>query len=206
MNKIDLTGKRYGRLTVLHEAINSIKKGVVWMCKCECGALKEISPYELKIGKTISCGCYRNDIIKRNMTTHGLSSNKSTYTVWRKMKERCLKESCPSFKNYGGRGIKICDDWIKDFKSFHSWCLLSGYKKGLFIDRIDNNGDYEPKNCKWSSYKQQNRNRRSNRYVTYKGERRTFAEWCEMLNISYSRTHQRFHKYGWTLVESFEKP
>lgn len=154
----DLTGKKFGRLTVI-KYLGASK----WLCICECGNEKAISQDCLVRRGTKSCGCLQREAAARVGTRHGGSKTR-LYRVWQSMKTRCTHPSHRSYKNYGGRGIKVCDEWL-DFAEFEKWALSSGYMpdapKGVCtLDRIDVDGNYEPSNCRWVSVKEQNLNKR----------------------------------------------
>ena len=142
MAKFDNTiiGKKFGKLTVTDE-YESGRNGTYWKCICDCG--REIFVYRGKLttGHTKSCGC-------KTRTLNGLSKH-PLYKTWWSMKERCYSENHPSYHNYGGRGIEICDEWLEDYLSFYDWSTNNGYEEGLSIDRINNEGNYEPGNCQW---------------------------------------------------------
>lgn len=154
-------GKRYGRLTVLARAGSDSKGNSMWLCQCSCGNKKEIVGYSLK--RIQSCGCLQSESVSENnrklKTTHG-QKNTRLYNIWRGMKMRCLNENSKFYKYYGGRGITICGEWIDSFENFRDWALANGYSDELSIDRIDNNGNYEPDNCQWTTQSEQNANRR----------------------------------------------
>ena len=158
MKRIDITGQRFGRLI----AIKSTRvqgKQTYWECMCDCGSVVEISLGNLRSGNTTSCGCALKDsLIKRNLT-HNLSKTK-LYYVHNTMRQRCGNPNNTSYPRYGGRGITVCEEWM-NFESFYNWAIESGYKEGLSIDRIDNDGNYEPSNCRWETPVNQARNRRA---------------------------------------------
>lgn len=205
MKLIDLTGKRFGRLVVLSRA--ETKRGqTFWNCKCDCGNIVSVNAYSLKIGETKSCGCLQKEIQSKNASKHNLSKTK-LYKLFRRMHERCYNKNCKSYKDYGGRGIKICEEWLNDFKKFYTWAYENGYdstKNGndCSIDRIDVNGDYSPINCRWITKKQQANNRRNSRYITYNGETHTLAEWSNMYNISQRLLWARLFKLKWDIEKA----
>lgn len=136
---------------------------------------------------------------------HGLT-NHPLFRVWQHIKDRCINSNDKSYKNYGGRDIKICKEWLNDFKAFYDWCIVTGYKKGLTLDRIDNNGNYEPNNCRWASRKIQNRNKRSNTYLSINKEVLCFKDACDKYSsISYSSIISRICR-GWNLQAAMFTP
>lgn len=165
-------GDRYNRLTIIKEVFAKSRRS--FLCKCDCGNKIEVMLYKLRNGHTTSCGCYHKEkVAKTNIkikTTHGLSSN-PLYCVWLAIKNRCYNFNNKQYHNYGGRGIKVCKEWCDDVESFIKWCLRNGYKKGLEIDRIDNNGNYEPNNCRFidKSGNQMNKRKKKNCSSKYRG-------------------------------------
>ncbi len=135
---------------------------------------------------------------------HGMKGTR-IYNIWKLMKRRCKNTNDKYYKDYGGRGIVICDEWDNDFMNFYNWAIANGYSDKLTIERIDVNGNYEPANCKWISRKEQSRNRRNNVMVTYRGETRLLKEWCELLNLNYDTVFHRIKKQHLEPKEALEK-
>lgn len=194
----DLTGKRYGSLTVIKLAYKTKDNRNCWLCKCDCGNETIVRSDNLINGHTESCGCLRERTSRKLLTTHGLSETR-IYKIYKGMKARTTNENATEYKNYGGRGIKVCDEWINDFKAFYDWSINNGYKDGLTIDRIDVNGNYEPSNCRWATIKEQANNRTNNHFITYNGETHTMKQWSEKLNIDYKRLWSRINRYHWSI-------
>ena len=177
----DLLNITFGYLTVIGRAQNNKHNNAMWLCKCKCGKETVVRGRYLTAQRTVSCGCKkREDVIKRS-TTHGLSGSK-LFRVWAEMKFRCRCKTNKSYKNYGARGITICNEWL-EFKSFYDWSMENGYKEGLTIDRIDNNQGYRPDNCRWTTYLVQSHNLRTNVHITYQGVTKTQSEWCRELRV-----------------------
>lgn len=132
--------------------------------------------------------------------THGLGKP-PTYTHWVNMKTRCFNRNNAKYKDYGGRGIKVCEEWL-DFKNFHEWAMSHGFEPGLSIDRIDNDGDYEPANCRWITMAAQAANKRSCRYITYNGITDTIAGWTRRLGMKKNTLRARLNDYGWSIEKA----
>lgn len=199
---IDLTGQKFNKLRVIERLENDNGGIPVWLCKCDCGNFTRVRGKNLKNGSVKSCGCL---LKKGTQTTHGLSKTK-LYTIWNSMKSRCSYPKSQSYKRYGARGISVCDEWKNSFESFYSWSMENGYREGLTIERIDNNGNYCPQNCKWVTRKEQCRNRRTNIVFEYMGEKHILIEWCEILNLDYKFIYNRIHKMGWSFERSISTP
>lgn len=220
MRKLDSSefiGKTYGYLTIITD-LGFIKKGTYThrfvKAKCRCGTIKEYTLAKLRIGHTKSCGCIFTEMLVKRNTKHGgakrnidgVIMKNPLYSVWQGFKYRCYNKSNIEYHCYGGRGIIVCDEWVSDFTKFRNWALNNGYKKGLQIDRINNNGNYEPSNCRFVTSKINNRNRSNNSYVKYKGEEKLLIDLCEDLNISNDCVKQRIFKSGWDVEKAIITP
>lgn len=197
--RIDLTGKRFGSLTVL-KLNGKIGSGIACDVLCDCGATKTILQCKLtrKDKPTRSCGC---GVLMNHPKKHELSSHK-LYPLWRSMMGRCYNEKNKSYCNYGGRGIKVCSHWRDTPKNLIEWLESKNYKKGLEIDRINNDGDYSPNNCRLVTSKVNSRNRRNNFFVKYKGKYITIPELSELSGVKYATLYQRLKIKGMSLNEA----
>lgn len=203
MRLIDLTGKRFGRLVVIKRA-PTVDKKTMWECQCDCGKKVICNSEYLRNGDTKSCGCLFRDIVSEKAKTHGMTNTK-LYKKYRRMVYRCENPNAKSYKDYGGRGIKVCPEWRNDFLKFYEWCMSSGYQEGLTIDRIDNNGDYSPDNCRWATKIQQDNNRRNNKFISYNGETHTLAEWNRICGFTRGTIDGRLSK-GWSVERAITTP
>lgn len=196
---IDITGQRFGRLTVLRRVEGKSKGHTSWLCVCDCGNKVVAYGENIRYGRTQSCGGLHKEVIKKCNSTHG-ETNTRLFHIWSNMKARCSNKNLGSWKNYGGRGISVCSDWMR-FEAFRDWALLNGYDENLTIDRIDVNGNYEPKNCRWTTMKEQARNKRNN--VVYKGK--CLSEWAEEMGIGLKTLSRRLRS-GWSIEKTIFTP
>ena len=188
----DLSGKRFGRLTVQYR-VGKIGEMVKWHCKCDCGNECDVLAGNLIKGHTVSCGCYREEVRPQNAFKHGLKHTR-IYGVWEKMKSRCEDKSNPSYPRYGGRGITVCDEWKDNSSAFITWAYEHGYDENAkysdtTIERIDNSKGYCPENCRIANAKEQANNRRTNRLITHNGETKTLAQWRDQFGMTQSKAY-----------------
>jgi len=196
--------RQYGRLTVLFA---SGLRRRHWICQCSCGAIKEISKYAVSYGGTTSCGCFRSENSRTINLKHGMSRT-IEHCSWKRMIARCYKPGDPVYKHYGGRGITVCEEWRESFSRFLADVgprppNPPGRKRFYSLDRIDNNGNYEPGNVKWSTPKQQSRNTRRNRPVVIGGEVRFLMDVCIEYGVSYLMVRSRLAS-GYSLEEALK--
>lgn len=206
---IGLCGERFGELTVLRrEPTRFSDKGrrTMWLCKCDCGNITVVDSASLRRKHgTRTCGQHQSKSNVLAHTTHGLSKT-GIYKKWHGIKNRCGNRSSPDYERYGGRGITVCDEWKNDFQAFYDWAMANGYSDDLTIDRIDNNGNYEPSNCRWVGREVQVNNTRSNHYLELNGRVQTMAEWCRELGINKSTLRTRVVKLGWSDEKALTTP
>lgn len=202
-----LVGEKYGRLTVLSLDYKIVKDHLKVPVLCDCGTRKLVGVSEMATGKTKSCGCIGVEMLVDMSRTHG-GDKTPLYSVWHTMKNRCLNPSTDSFENYGGRGIKICAEWMEDFAAFRSWAEGSGYKAGLQIDREAVNGNYEPGNCRWVTPKVQGNNRRNNVLLTAFGETKTMSQWADdpRCAVGYTTLKERVGRQAWPHAAAISEP
>jgi hypothetical protein len=190
---IDRTGQQYGRLTVLNRG-KLDSKDTYWLCKCSCGSEKEYSSRSLRDG-TKSCGCQTKEITRSRSIKHGLYKS-STYHSWSGMKSRCNNPNNQDYAIYGGRGIKLEPSWLSFEKFLED---MGTCPVGYSIDRIDNNGDYTPSNCRWVNAKTQANNRNSNILITYNGVTHNIESWAKLLDINYHTLYNRLTTMKWSI-------
>ena len=206
---MNLIGQKFNRLLVIGDAERYISPSghrmKQWLCRCDCGKEIAVTTNHLRSGHTKSCGCYAKEVSIQNglKKKHGLTKTR-IHRIWTQMKTRCFNPKDEHYKDYGGRGITICDEWLNNLQAFHDWAIANGYSDELTIDRIDVNGNYEPSNCRWITTKEQNFNKRNTVFVTYKGETKTLAEWSSETGINYQTLFYRY-KAGKTPDEILKK-
>lgn len=200
---IDLTNRRFGRLTVTkRHPENNKNNRIVWECICDCG--NECLVSGANIGRsTKSCGCFAQENRVTSNIKHGKRHSR-IYYVWCSIIQRCTNMKAQGYKGYGAQGITICDEW-KSFANFLRWAEANGYDDSLSIDRTDNKLGYSPENCKWKTMKQQQNNRTNNRLLTLNGNTFTVAQWAEQLNIN-PRTLETRLLRGWSIEKALTVP
>ena len=203
LNRRNLIGDKFGRLTVIEKA-KSIKGRAMWLCLCECGNKTTVIGSNLIRGNSLSCGCLTDELNSKRMSTHGKSKTR-IYGIWIGMKQRCYNPKVNSYKNYGGKGITVCDEWMGEngFCNFEEWSIKNGYSEDLTIDRIDPNGNYEPSNCRWADKETQMNNMTTNIYLTYNGKKQTISQWSKETGIKSATLNYR-HRKGWSDIECIE--
>lgn len=200
-NVVDLVGRKFNKLIVIKRVKNS-GKHTMWKCRCDCGNETIVRADDLKSGCSKSCGCYAREMATILNTSHGGTGTR-LYNIWNLMKDRCLNPNNKRYECYGGRGITVCEEWM-EFEPFRDWSMSNGYADNLTIDRKDNDGNYEPSNCRWATHKEQANNRSNNHYLTYNGETHTIAEWAEIKGINKDVLRSRIN-IGWQIERAFNE-
>lgn len=197
LNRVhDLTGQKFGRLTVIGLDDSKQTRKTYWICQCDCGNIKSIRSDALLMHRTVSCGCWHNEVSSKNVRRNHTHKQSGTrlYKIWQGMKGRCSNPTNTSYKNYGGRGITVCEEWQNSFERFYEWACNNGYSDDLTIDRANNNKGYSPDNCRWRTSKDQCRNRRSNVVLRIGNTAKSLIEWCEIFNLDYQLVSARYHR------------
>lgn len=200
MKLIDINGFENECLKVIKRVSNKVYDNgscvTRWQCKCKsCGKFFYTSTRNITSGKTKSCGCITGKLRGEGHKTHGMTGTR-IYRIWAHMISRCKNKNVPEYRNYGARGICVCEEWENDFSLFYQWAIENGYSENLTIDRIDNNGNYCPENCRWVDIKTQCRNRRVTVKCEVDGVIKPLAEWCELYGADYYLVHQRIRYQG----------
>lgn len=189
----NLKGMKFGKLEVISRAGSNSAGKALWRCRCECGNETLVPTYRLTSGQTKSCGCKKYESHNKK---HGMTKT-DIHNKWVQMRQRCNQKNCKAYKDYGAKGIRVCDEW-NDFEPFWKWSIENGYCYGLSLDRIDNSKGYSPENCRWVEWKEQCNNRRSNILIEYNGETKTLKKWCSELGLSYSLIRNRIVNLGYS--------
>lgn len=204
-NELDIGNlPKYGRLTVIADAGKRGHNHRYVLCRCDCGKEKEVRLEHLKSRKIVSCGCHKQEAV----TKHGLcckDNEHPLYKVWEGIIARCENPNSVGYRDYGGRGIRVCEEW-RDAEKFIGWAILNGWRKGLTINRIDNDGNYEPGNCEFTTMKVQARNKRSNHLITFDGKTKCLTDWAAELGISYLTLSKRINTMGWPIEKALTTP
>lgn len=205
----DLTGMVFGRLTAIAPAEDHIAKNgyhrTQWLCQCECGNQIVALSANLKRGNTNSCGCYKHDVALTACVTHG-DRHSRLYRIWTGIKTRCFDAATPTYRRYGARGISMCDEWVSQYQAFKDWSMSHGYNDSLTIDRIDNNGNYCPENCRWVTAKVQANNRSSTKRYDYNGSQYTISELSDMTGVKYHTLLARIERLNWSIEQAVNTP
>lgn len=193
----NMQGKKFNKLTIIKQLENDKRYRKRYFCKCDCGNYKSVLKDNLINGITKSCGCMKKGINK----SHGKSKH-PLYVTWSTMKKRCYNKKSKDYKNYGARGIIVCDRWLDSIDNFIE--DMGERPKGHTLDRVDVNGNYEPNNCKWSNSIEQRTNTRRNVYYMYKGQEMTLTEWSEILPLTFNQLRYRLKEKGLSIEEALK--
>lgn len=202
----NLLGMSFGCLVVKSREGSSIQGQARWCCSCTCGKKVTVNAVRLKSGKTRSCGCLRKELISARLTVHGESTRKRSveYIAWLGMKARCYNPKNPSYRDYGERGIQVCEQWVTSYTRFLS-DMGRKPSASFTLERLDVDGGYTMGNCVWATRKAQANNKRSNYLITYSGETRTLAQWAEVLGLPARQLRARLVA-GWSVTRTFSEP
>lgn len=202
---LNLSGDRYGLLSVLsfYGKTDGRRPEKLWTCQCECGSVVNVRQNNLRSGHTQSCGCHMRNRIAEAQKKHGMKDS-SEYIAWRNMKGRCLNPNDKGYGRYGARGISVCDRWLNSFENFY-FDMGAKPSPAHTLERIDFNKDYCPENCKWATYKEQNRNYSRNVYIEYNGRRMCLKDWADEVGIENSLLRYRI-RAGWPIDQALFKP
>lgn len=180
----------------------------MWLCKCDCGNIIKAASQNLKSGNTKSCGCLNKEIATKVNTKHNMYGTR-LYKIWCNMKNRCYNQNVKAYNDYGGRGIKVCDDWLNKengFINFYNWAINNGYKDDLTIDRINNDGNYEPSNCRWATILEQSHNKRNSIKLTYNNETKHISELAKEYGLTRDCLWERLYVLNWNLEKALLTP
>lgn len=211
-NSNEWLGKRFGRLTIIDFVhAKPPYRGWLWVCRCDCGNTKTLNAGDVKSGKVRSCGCLHNEVCsaKAKKFKYSVKDYPRLYSIYNGIKKRCYNKNEPRHKDYGQRGIEMCDTWLNSvdgFDNFVEWSLSNNYNENATIDRINVNGNYEPENCRWVSMTEQSLNKRDTLWVIYKGERVQLRVICDRLGVSYDTVHNRIYSLNWSVEKAIDTP
>lgn len=204
MKSKNLVGEKYGRLLVVDRA-EPLNGKTRFLCKCDCGKECIVHRSSLVSGNTTSCGCYKTENAKK-LYSSVRQNDKRLYAVWNGIKQRCNNPNNKSYHNYGGRGIKMDEEWANHYETFYRWAVSAGYKKGLEIDRIDNDGNYCEENCRFVEKKTQANNKRNVKLYTIDGITKSLPQWCSEYDQDYYVVYQRVRRLGWSIEDALRAP
>ena len=193
-------GNKYGRWMVKEFSHHDKYRNDYWVCECECGEFKTVQGGHLRNGSSKSCGCLQKELAAKKKFIHGLSYH-PLKPIYYTVLSRCHNPNNKEYNNYGGRGIKVCKRWRNSIKNFIE--DMGERPDSQSIERIDNDGDYSPDNCKWATQSEQCRNNRNTRLITYKGKTQCLKDWSKELGIKYSTLSGRINQYGWSIENAF---
>lgn len=191
----DIKGQRFGRLIALEHVGFSSNRVALWKCRCDCGNIVIVREGNLHSGKSQSCRCLNIDRTKETNLRHGMAHTR-LYNIWSKMKERCYNPARKAYKNYGGKGVHVCDEWRNDFQKFYDWAINNGYKENLTIDRINSNGNYEPSNCRWVTLSENTRLKYKSDFITVGDLSLTIHDWAQRIGLSQKTLRDRYKELG----------
>lgn len=194
-NAIDMTGQKYGRLTVLGPVGRNKQSYILWLCRCDCGNMSTLKGGDLRFGNTRSCGCFKIEKAILLNTIHGMTDT-PLRKIWSDIIKRCTNPNARNYKNYGGRGISIYDGWRHDFQAFHDYVTQLPHcgEKGYSIDRVDNDGDYTPGNVRFATRHEQSHNSRRSTLITHNGETMCIADWARSVGMKPSMLSSRLRR------------
>lgn len=197
----DLAGHRFGRLVVLRLTATPARR--IWLCRCDCGEQRLVDTHRLQIGHTTSCGCFKREKAAESLRTHGMRDSRE-YRIWCNMKERCYTTTRAHYPRYGGRGIQVCERWRGSFENFYADLGPCPSPKHS-LEREDNEGHYQPTNCRWATPVEQARNKRDNRLLTFRGHTKCVTEWAEEIGMKVGTLHYRI-QHGWSADKALTEP
>lgn len=199
LSRCDLTGKKFGKLTAIKLDHLNKRGRQYYLCKCDCGNYHIADATHLQNGTIKSCGCL---LLKHadKLEWHGMYGTRLS-NIWKGMLQRCFNENSPVYDRYGGRGITVCEEWLT-FSNFYKWAEHNGYSDSLSLDRINNNGNYCPQNCRWADDETQGNNKRNNVILEYNGEKYTMAQLSRKTGIPYNTLRARIMVYGYSVDEA----